>query len=237
MPELHRFVWEWPSILERFRDLNPALGDRLTRACRPISAERRPDGRLLLVLGCWVPADRTFLSDDDTIQMLQRGFKQMLEERIEVLVTSWPAGDGTPDNAPDPLAALPEPIRAAGVASAGTLRRSLFAAVALRGYVFECNYPVLNYRLDFALPQLRVGVEVEGWDWRAWTRPNAVDRREREQSLGYEGWTILWFTGSEILYHLDRAVEDVVRTANRRRGGSSGPNGVRSARRLSDENR
>ena len=227
MPELHRFIWEWPSILDRFRALNPALGDRLTRACRPIGAERRPDGRLVLAIGCWVPADRDFLADPATIEMLQRGFKQMLEERIEVVVTSWPTGDGAPDSPPDPLAALPEELRAIGIACGGALKRSLFAAVASRGFVFECNYPVLNYRLDFALPQIRVGVEVEGWDWRAWTRPNAADRREREQSLGYEGWTILWFTGSEILFHLDRAVDDIVRAANRRSAGSTSPDGFR----------
>src|SRR5579859_1703775 len=140
MPELNRFVWEWPSILERFSALNPAFGDRLARACRPISAERRPDGRLLLVLGCWVPNDRRFLSDDDTIEMLQRGFHQLLEERIEVLVTTWPAGDGEPDSPPDPLLGLPEELRAVGVACGGALKRSLFAALARRGLVFDCNY-------------------------------------------------------------------------------------------------
>jgi very-short-patch-repair endonuclease len=235
MPELHRFVWEWPSLLERFRGLNPALGDRLTRACRPISAERRPDGRLLLILGCWVPADRKFLSDPETIEMLQRGFKQLLDERMEILVTTWPAGDGTPDSAPDPLADLAEPLRAIGIGCGGTLKRSLFAAVGRRGLVFDCNYPVLNYRLDFALPRQRIGVEVEGWDWRAWTRPGAEGRREREQSLGYEGWTILWFTGSEILYHLERAVEDIMSVANRRPSDREpSPDGSRPRRRLTD---
>jgi very-short-patch-repair endonuclease len=233
MPELNRFVWEWPSILERFRALNPVFGDRLARACRPISAERRPDGRLVLVLGCWVPSDREFLSDEGTIELLQRGFYQLLEERIEVLVTTWPAGDGEPDSPPDPLAGLPESVRAIGAASGGALKRSLFAALARHGLVFDCNYPVLNYRLDFALPSQRIGVEVEGWDWRAWTRPDAADRREREQSLGYEGWTVLWFTGSEILNHLDRSVDQILTVAQRRPTQAPVANGHRP-RRLSD---
>jgi very-short-patch-repair endonuclease len=234
MPELNRFVWEWPSILDRFRLLNPSLGDRLARACRPIGAERRPDGRLLLVLGCWVPSDRAFLSDEGTIELLQRGFVQLLEERIEVLVAGWPAGDGEPDAPPDPLVGLPEQLRAAGVACGGAIKRSLFAALIARGIDFECNYPVLNYRLDFALPRFRIGIEVEGWNWRAWTRPGAAERREREQSLGYEGWTILWFTGAEILNQLDRSVEQVVQLAQRRPSRPTTANGHRP-RRLSDE--
>ncbi len=217
MPELQRFVWEWPSLVEQFHAMNPAVGDRLARAGRPIGAERRPDGRLLLVLGCWVPTDRVWLAAPDTTQMLERGLKQLLEERIEVLVTFWPAGDGAPESPPDPLAGLSEEIRATGLASGGAINRAFFAAAARRGMIFECHFPVLNYRLDFALPTQRVGVEIEGWNWRAWARPGAADRREREQTLGFEGWTVIWFTGDEILHHLDRSVDDVARVVARRR--------------------
>ncbi len=218
MPELQRFVWEWPSLIEQIRALNPALGDRLARSCRPIGAERRPDGRLLLVLGCWVPEDRAWFADPRAIELLARGFKQLLEERIETLVTTWPAGDGEPERPPDPLAGLPEPLRAIGASCGGALKRWFFAAAAHRGIVFDCGYPVLTYRLDFALPSQRIGVEIEGWDWRIWTRPSAIERREREQSLGYEGWTILWFTGEEILRDVERAVDEVARALSRRAG-------------------
>jgi len=222
VPELQRFVWDWPSLEEQLIALNPAIGNRLARACRPIGAERRPDGRVLLVLGCWVPEDRRFLADPGAIQLLERGFKQLLEERIEVRVTTWPAGDGPPEQPPDPLAGLSDELRATGLASGGSINRSFFAAAARRGIIFTSGYPVLNYRLDFALPQQQVGVEIEGWDWRAWTRPGAIDRREREQTLGYEGWTIRWFTGEEILNHLERSVDEVARLVNDR-GGRRGP--------------
>jgi very-short-patch-repair endonuclease len=209
LPELQRFVWQWPSLLDRVRELNPSVGDPLARACRPIEAQRRPDGRLLLVLGCWVPADRATLANPVLTHLLERALKQVVEERIEVLLAEWPGGDGPPDQAPDPLADLPEGLRAIGLTCGGALKRSFFAAMARRGIVFECLYPVLNYRLDFALPRKRVGIEIEGWDWRTWTRPGAIDRREREQSLGYEGWTILWFTGEEVLHHLGRVADEV----------------------------
>lgn len=208
-------------MLEILRDLNPSLGAELARSTRPIEAERRPDGRLLLVLGCWVPTDRTDLNRTDVRQMLERSLKQVLGESIELLVTEWPAGDGTPDNPPDPLDGLPEALRAVGATCGGALMRSFFAQAARRGIVFECQYPVLNYRLDFALPRLRIGVEIGGWGWRAWTRPTAIERREREQGLGAEGWTVLWFTGEEILRHLDRSLDEVARLVGENRSTRS----------------
>ncbi len=219
MLELQRFVWGWPGLVERFGALNPALGARLERSTRPIAAERRPDGRLLLVLGCWVPADRTFLSAPDVVEMLERGLARLMDEKFDILVTHWPAGDGLPDQAPDPLAGLSEDEHAVGIACGGAIHRSFFAAAVRRGIVFECQVPVLHYRLDFAQPRLHLGVQIGGWQWRNWTRPNAVGRREREQELGSEGWTVLWFTGQEILDHLDQSIDEVVRVAAQHRSG------------------
>jgi very-short-patch-repair endonuclease len=217
LPELQRFVWEWTSLLDRLRRLNPRLEEQIGRSARPIAAERRPDGRLLLVLGCWVPADRAQLAEVDTLQRIEDGLKTLLDERISVLITEWPGGDGEPGDPPDPLGGLSESLRAIGLAASGALHRAFFAAAARRGIVFETGVPVLQYRLDFALPRQRLGVEIEGWNWRAWARPGAAEWREREQSLGAEGWTILWFTGEEILHHRDRAVDDVAAALARRR--------------------
>ncbi len=237
LAELQRFIWEWPSLLEIMQSMNPALGNELARSTRPIEAERRPDGRLLLVLGCWVPADRADLNRSDVHQMIERSLKQILGESIELLVTEWPAGDGAPDNPPDPLEGLPESLRAVGATCGGALLRAFFAEAARRGIVFECQFPVLNYRLDFALPRLRIGVEIGGWGWRAWTRPAAIERREREQGLGAEGWAVIWFTGEEILRHRDRSVDEVARLISQRRseqlaGGRPRLNGWRDRGKL-----
>lgn len=210
MPELQRFVWEWSSLLDRLRTLDPGLEERLSRATRPIAAERKPDGRLVLVLGCWVEADRVALARPREVERVQADLKRLMEERIEVVVAEWPGGDGEPGQPPDPLAGLPDLVRAEGLRAAGAIQRAFFAAAAQRGVIFDCQYPVLNYRLDLALPRPRLGVEIEGWDWRAWARPGAAERREREQSLGYEGWTILWFTGSEIVYDRERCLDEVM---------------------------
>ena len=218
MAELQRFIWMWPSILDQLRALNVRMADEIERSTRPLAAERRPDGRLLLVLGCWVAADRASLEASDSLDLLARALKRMLEEQIEVQVVHWPAGDGAPDQPPDPLAGLSPDLREQGMRCGGALHRSFFAAMAERGLIPECQYPVLNYRLDFAMPHNHVGVQIGGWNWRAWTRDGAVGRREREQSLGAEGWTVLWFTGEEILDDLDQVVDNVMRQLTRRSG-------------------
>lgn len=165
-----------------------------------------------------MPADRDWLAEPRTIDQIQGDLKSLLDERIEVVVVEWPGGDGEADTPPNPLTGLPDLVFAAGLQCGGALQRAFFAAAARRGAIFDCQYPVLNYRLDFALPRQRVGVEIEGWDWRAWAKPGAAERREREQSLGFEGWTVLWFTGEEILHHRDRCVDEVFRVIERRGG-------------------
>src|SRR5438067_11886542 len=137
LPELQRFVWEWSSLLERLRRLNPKLEDQIGRAARPIAAERRPDGRLLLVLGCWVPADRDQLGGVGSLQRIQDSLKTLLDERISVLVTDWLGGDGEPGDPPDPLGRLPESLRAVGLGAGSALNRAFFGASARRGIVFE----------------------------------------------------------------------------------------------------
>ncbi|MBX6771652.1 MAG: DUF559 domain-containing protein [Chloroflexi bacterium] len=214
--ELQRFIWEWPTLIDQLRAVQPRLAERLERAARPIEAERWPDGRLLLVLGCWVPEDRAALGAPETLRVLEADLKRLTGDPIQLIVTDWPAGDGPPDEPPDALRGLPEPLRRQGTACGGVLLRSFFAAAARRGIVFHCQYPVLNYRLDFALPELRLGVEIGGWQWRSWTSPAAIARRQREQELGAEGWTILWFTGEEVLHHLEQSVDEVARVIARR---------------------
>lgn len=221
MSELQRFVWEWPNVLEQFPSVDSAIGQRVARSARPIGADRRFDGRLLLVLGCWVAADRDFLQTVDTTQAIESGLKQILGERIEVLVVTWPAGDGEAESPPDPLADLPEAVRAAGLASGGAIRRAFFAAAYRRGMEFETGVPALQYRLAFALPTERVGVEIEGWDWKMRMPPGAGEQREREQTLTYEGWTIFWFGGEDVLKRLDQSLDQVAEVVNRRRLGRS----------------
>ncbi|MBI2941816.1 MAG: DUF559 domain-containing protein [Chloroflexi bacterium] len=207
MPELQRFVWEWNSIIDRLAESAPRLSELLARSCRPIAAERRPEGRLVVAIGCWVAADRRLL-DAATVAGLETRLKRMLDEKVQVVVTGWPGGDGEPDVSPDPLAGLPADVRAAS-SRGPTLHRWFFANAVRRGMELRYQYPVLHYRLDFADVAKHVGIEIGGWCWRRWSRANAAVRREREQSLLGEGWRIHWFTGEEVLTDVGRCLDVV----------------------------
>lgn len=61
------------------------------------------------------------------------------------------------------------------------------------------QYPALRYRLDFALPEQKIGIELDGFATHSSTRAIAKDR-QRQRSLEAHGWRIIRFGGSEI-YH------------------------------------
>lgn len=87
------------------------------------------------------------------------------------------------------------------------LERQFFARAWQRGLYLSCQVPVLNYRLDFALPRERLGAEIIGWDG---PRPGRTARWEREQQLGAESWQILYFSGAEVHKNVDRCLDDLV---------------------------
>ena len=70
----------------------------------------------------------------------------------------------------------------------------------------------MNYRLDFALPRERVGVEIIGWDG---PRPGRTARWEREQELGAESWRILYFSGADVHRDVERCVSALVGATGR----------------------
>jgi len=218
MPELRRFVWSYESLVDRLRASQPKLAGLLQSSCRPIAAERQPNGRLTLVLGCWSPTARQELQTPASVTILDAALKRLLDEPISVVIACWPGGNSETDEPPDPLRDLPEAERAIGATCGSAIHRAFFAAAFKRRLHFRCQYPVLHYRLDFALPAERLGVEIGGWEWRRWARGRAGEYREREQALGAEGWRILWFTGQEALEDPARCLDqiDVARRTGRR---------------------
>ena len=217
MPELRRFVWGYDSLLARLRTLQPRLSELLEQSCRPIAAERRPDGRLTLVFGCWVPSDGRELGASDNVASLEVALKRLTDEPIQVVVAPWPGGEAVRGEPPDPLRGLPASGRTDGARCGSAIHRAFFAAAFRRGIHFTCQYPVLGYRIDFALPLHRLGVEIGGWAWRSWTRDQQIGLRDREQALGAEGWRILWFTGREALENPDGCIDQVESALTRAR--------------------
>jgi very-short-patch-repair endonuclease len=54
-----------------------------------------------------------------------------------------------------------------------------------------------HYRLDFAVPALKIGIEIDGFDYHSDTDDIAADRK-RQRDLEFGGWTIIRFGGQEV---------------------------------------
>ena len=221
--ELRRIIWAWDTLVLRLDADVPELGRPLRRAARPIAAERYADGRLLVVLGCWLRPDLDYLSDPTVVERLGAALSPMLEDQILPQVVSWPAGmapaeaaSGPDVAAPDLLAGLPEPARLEAGACESALQRWFYAQAYRRGLRLECQYVVGHYRLDFVLPRYRVAAEVAGWEARH-------GPREREQQLGAERWRVAWFAGQEVHADVDRCVAALQRMLPREAFAALGP--------------
>jgi very-short-patch-repair endonuclease len=219
--ELRRVVWEWDAALARLRAEQADLAAALERSCRPIAAERRPEGQLRLVLGCWWEPDLARLRQPAAEPRLDSALSSVLADQCRVLVVEWPGGCTTADTpaaagAPDLLAGLPEDARREASGCESALQRHFFAEAFRQGLRPLCQHKVLDFRLDFAFPGQRVAAEVEGWQPPASVR-GRMWRGEREQQLGSSGWRLLRFWGEEVLNDVSGCVGEL-RDALRRSG-------------------
>lgn len=58
------------------------------------------------------------------------------------------------------------------------------------------QYPVSGYYLDFAIPDRKVAIEIDGADWH--TGERAMLDKIRQQNLEADGWRVVRFTGRDI---------------------------------------
>jgi very-short-patch-repair endonuclease len=202
-------------MVARLSDEAPGLGKPLARSCRPIAAERHPDGRLLTVLGCWWRSDLTELEEPVALQRLGELLGSMLEDEITTRVVAWPAGMANSPGSeagevpePDLLAGVPQRSRTDADRCESALERWLFARAYSRGVQLECQYVIDHYRVDFALPRFRVAAEVLGWETHQ-------GPRERERRLGEHRWRVLWFSGEEVHADVDGCVTTLARSLPR----------------------
>lgn len=87
-------------------------------------------------------------------------------------------------------------------------------AATARGYRFESEYPVAGgrYRLDFALPRERVGVEIDGFIHHG-TQDAFVRDRKRQRAIEYTGWRVLRFAAQEVLTDPHGCLREVIEFA------------------------
>ena len=70
------------------------------------------------------------------------------------------------------------------------------------------QHPVGRYRLDFAIPDKRVAIELDGHDHHK-TRYQRTHDARRDRWLFGQGWHVLRFTGTEIHQNLDRCIDEI----------------------------
>jgi very-short-patch-repair endonuclease len=81
----------------------------------------------------------------------------------------------------------------------------------------EQQYKVGFYRIDFAIPRYRIGIELDGFRNHSSTIDIANDRA-RERALMKAGWRIIRFGGLEVYKDSDGCVRDAAAIAQMWRG-------------------
>jgi very-short-patch-repair endonuclease len=68
-----------------------------------------------------------------------------------------------------------------------------------------------EYAMDFAFPQLKIGVEADGEIFHSAPKQVAHDK-ERDMKLAQQGWTVLRFTDTEIEKRSQQVIQQVIKT-------------------------
>ena len=74
------------------------------------------------------------------------------------------------------------------------------------------QYTVLRYRIDFAIPDKMIAIEIDGHEFHK-TKEQRTNDAQREREIKLElpaNWTVIRFTGSEIFQNTTRCVDEVL---------------------------
>lgn len=70
------------------------------------------------------------------------------------------------------------------------------------------QHPVGKYRLDFAIPDKRIAIELDGHEYHK-TKYQRTHDAKRDRWLYGQGWHVLRFTGTEIYQNLDWCIDEI----------------------------
>lgn len=85
----------------------------------------------------------------------------------------------------------------------------------LMGLGFRRQVPIAGYIVDFACPEHKLVVEIDG---PSHTFDQRIERDQvRDQMLAHLGWTALRFTNEDVLEHLDDVCTHILRVIGVRR--------------------
>lgn len=78
------------------------------------------------------------------------------------------------------------------------------------------QHPVGPYRLDFAIPEKRIAIELDGHEYHK-TKEQRTHDAARDRYLMENDWTVLRFTGTEIYKNTKACVDQICRIVDKRK--------------------
>lgn len=93
-----------------------------------------------------------------------------------------------------------------------TIHAKLWHAVShIEGSVLEFKgaIPKRRFSLDIAFPELKIAVEVDGWQYHGKYKESHTKDRERQNLLTLHGWRILRYTAKQINQELEQCVQEI----------------------------
>ncbi|MDD7582903.1 endonuclease domain-containing protein [Corynebacterium sp. 32222D000AT] len=101
-------------------------------------------------------------------------------------------------------------IGRASIGSDSPLERKLVRALRDAGYRVDTNVQVGQYFFDLHLPELKMLIEVDGYQFHTAESPDTFIRdRWKANEATLAGYTVLRYSGSCVHYHLKRVVKQV----------------------------
>ena len=91
----------------------------------------------------------------------------------------------------------------------------LFYELAQYELNLYAQHSVGPYRLDFAIPEKLIAIELDGHDYHK-TKEQRTHDAKRDRYLSEHGWTVLRFTGTEIYRDTRSCVEQICRIVDAR---------------------
>jgi len=90
----------------------------------------------------------------------------------------------------------------------GSPLEQMFYELAFLDLHLYPQHPVGKYHLDFAIPDKRIAIELDGHEYHK-TKYQRTHDAKRDRWLFGQGWTVLRFTGTEIHQDLDRCIDEI----------------------------
>lgn len=81
-------------------------------------------------------------------------------------------------------------------------------------YEYENAVPNRKFRLDIAFPEIKLCVEVDGWEFHGKHKAGSHKDREKQTLLTENGWLILRFSSKSIFSDVESCLASIQKTIN-----------------------